>query len=305
MVAPVGEILKLIKEKIKQCDCNGQNFHFHESAVDAAPSIGGVLHFDSTETFKMNDDAKLESGDSKSDLSSTMSTVPTSSFAIWAFAPNQTALIYARDSSNLKSTASLVPGFAYGEGVREECVWTGTRDYTPWLTLQKAAAFNVLWRYQEQRCIHGACDSDTNFKKFLKRDSLSGETHPEFCFRRARESAAYQFELWGTKKKFWDLFKHDEIWSNCVIAKLPDSFTIPATPDSSYLRTLLRATYKLEVSVGWVEAGNGYYLRLSYAVYNTQSQIQRLGEAFFELERNFTSNPSPVSNSTKRRRVDS
>ena len=51
---------------------------------------------------------------------------------------------------------------------------------------------------------------------------------------------------------------------------------LPAGFDAGYeIRNTLRDVFGVEANIAWYEAGRGFYLRLSFAVYNTTAEIER------------------------------
>jgi selenocysteine lyase/cysteine desulfurase len=168
--------------------------------------------------------------------------------------PPTATLMYARSLDLVHSTRHIVPSWGCGKGLGVESRFVGTRDYSVMLAVPVAVRFLQDWR------------------------SDRGESAAEYCHRLACEAARQLSRAWGTDAA-WPCAS-ELVATQCMVRLPFDSVDdCPGRPASAQsLRTVLRDEHKVEAAVGHFE-GVGTFVRLSFAVYNTLRDIDRLERA--------------------------
>lgn len=174
----------------------------------------------------------------------------------WNFAPISACLLYS-ESDDLHH---IVPSWNKGLGMCHEGMWTGTRDYSAYLTAKDAIHFLRTWR------------------------SENGETCREYCKNNLKCSVKYLSELWGTSEIFSQ--NEDILPPNMGMVMLPDNIpeiTTSLGPRGDLgLRRILRERFNIECSLTKYH-GIGSFVRLSFGLYNTFEDVKRLGNSVREL----------------------
>jgi len=155
----------------------------------------------------------------------------------WAFAPNTATLLYGMDNL-MKNTSHAVVSWNYLQGLKQESLFPGTRDFSAFLSVPAAIEYLNSWR------------------------SENGENSEDFCRRRVRESAQMLSDAWGTK-----LTIPDDMIATQAMVQLPPQLRVkdvPGVPGAG-VRAMLREKFQVEAAIGnFGERGN--FVRLSYAV---------------------------------------
>lgn len=172
----------------------------------------------------------------------------------WGYMAPTVTIMYARSRDLVSSTRHIVPSWSCGKGLGVESRFAGTRDYSAMLAVPAAVHFLQSWR------------------------SDRGESAAEFCHRRVCEAALQLSRAWGTDS-LWPC-ERELVATQCMVRLPFDSAEdCPGRPASSQsLRTVLREAHRVEAAVGHFEA-MGTFVRLSFAVYNSQHDIDRLERA--------------------------
>ncbi|CAJ1327324.1 unnamed protein product, partial [Effrenium voratum] len=182
----------------------------------------------------------------------------------WAFAPSTATLLHGKKEL-LENTSHAVVSWNWGQGLRRESQFPGSRDYSAFLAVPAAVDYLRTWR------------------------SALGEDSQSFCRRRVREAARELQEAWGTEPAV-----PDDMVATQAMVQLPVDLKVldqPGVPGQG-LRSLLRERFQVEAAVGNFGA-KGNFVRLSYAVYNTQEDIHRLRDAVDVLLREQRKGPGP------------
>ena len=182
----------------------------------------------------------------------------------WAFAPPTATVVYAKTPELMFETSHPMISWFYGKGLREECLWAGTRDYSSLLSVPAAARFFQTWR------------------------SPDGLGPPAFSKARILEAGKYLSALWGTSDNLPD----PELVCALMMVELPRELDVgaqdlPGLPTSDTrerrsVRTILRDDFNVEAAVGSF-GPSGNFIRLSYAVYNTWDDILSLGYGVIQI----------------------
>ena len=176
----------------------------------------------------------------------------------WGFAVAPTTLIYAASSSLMKSTTHPITSWAWGQGLASESLFPGTRDFSAILSVPVAMEFLSSWR------------------------STLGETSVEYCHRRVIESAHLLARAWNTET----LTPLDpDLIATQAMVRLPVNLRVddvPGVPGVG-IRALLRSKYKVEAAIGNFGPDIGAFIRLSFAIYNTNEDIERLRDGILDI----------------------
>ncbi|GAB5355749.1 hypothetical protein AAMO2058_000232200 [Amorphochlora amoebiformis] len=172
----------------------------------------------------------------------------------WGFAPHSATFLYCKHIHTPTLKHPIVSWF-HGEGLQQEALWTGTRDYSAMLCVPDAIEFLQNWRSED------------------------GNTAQQHNHQGVVRAAKMLSEAWETQPQ--DL----ELVSSMAMVELPKSLhvqDIPGVPGDG-VRGRLRREYGIEAAIGRFESGN--YVRLSHAVYNKTEDYERLRDAILDLVR--------------------
>lgn len=173
----------------------------------------------------------------------------------WGFAPSTATIMYAASAELMLDTGHPITSWHWQQGLHTEAQFTGTRDYSAMLAVPAAMNYLSQWR------------SDKN------------ETTSVYCHRRVMESARYLCSAWQTP-----LSTPEELVASQYMVPLPDQLTVddkPGQPGAG-VRATLRQRYDVEAAIGNF-GRQGNFVRLSYAVYNCPSDVERLAEAILQI----------------------
>lgn len=173
----------------------------------------------------------------------------------WGFAPSTATVLYAASSELMRDTGHPITSWNWQRGLHDEARFTGTRDYSAMLAVPAAMDYLQSW-----------CSSDD-------------ERAQQYCHRRVMEAAADLCQAWNTS-----MTSPEELVATQYMVKLPEQLVVadlPGQPGAG-VRSQLRNEHNVEAAIGnFGERGN--YVRLSYAVYNTQSDIDRLADGVLKI----------------------
>ncbi len=173
----------------------------------------------------------------------------------WGFAPSTATVLVAASTELMRDTGHPITSWKWQQGLHEEARFTGTRDYSAMLAVPAAMAYLQSWRSDYDECTH------------------------EYCHRRVMEAASDLAAAWNTP-----MATPAELVATQYMVQLPEKLVVadlPGQPGAG-IRATLRDQYDIEAAIGnFGERGN--YVRLSYAVYNTQNDIDRLAEAVLKI----------------------
>lgn len=174
----------------------------------------------------------------------------------WGFAPIASTLIHARSMDMAKETHHPVTSWYWEGGLPSECRFTGTRDYSALLAVPAAASYLQAWR------------------------SPLGETSWDYSHRMVLDAARMLTSAWGT-----ELTTREELVSTQAMVPLPPDLRVTDVPGqpSAGLRATLRERFKIEAATGNFGPDIGSFIRLSFGVYNTMEEIERLRDAILLL----------------------
>lgn len=228
ILLPLKEIIEMIRE---YGDPNGVDV-----AVDGAHSVGSVP---SLNVLDLNCDYFF------------------SNLHKWAFAPSTSTIVW---SKNLPSIRHPIVSWAWGQGMSEECLFPGTRDFSALLAVPAAIEYLNKWK-------------------------MDGMNSQQYCHERVIEAA--------NKLRFeWDVEYVDgpngemdsELIATQAMVRLPNDLIVQDVPGQvgTGIRDILRNEYHIEAAIGNF-GENGNFIRLSFGVYNHSKDIRRLSNAILEI----------------------
>jgi len=177
----------------------------------------------------------------------------------WGFAPSTATIVHAARAGLMRETGHPVVSWGWGAGLAAESPFPGTRDCSAMLAVPAAMSYLAAWR------------------------SPLGETSHEFCRRRVLGAARELAAAWGTEDA-WDA-ADEELVATQAMVRLPPSLHVNDVPGQPGVgvRAVLRDRFGVEAAIGNFGGDVGAYVRLSFAVYNTQEDIDRLRDAILQL----------------------
>ncbi|CAE8620478.1 unnamed protein product, partial [Polarella glacialis] len=109
------------------------------------------------------------------------------------------------------------------------------------------------------------------------------ETSSQHCHRRVLEAGRELAVAWGTSDEW--LAVDEELVATQAMVRLPHSLKVQDVPGipGAGVRSVLRSRFGVEAAIGNFGGSIGAYVRLSYAIYNTQDDIGRLRDAVLQL----------------------
>ena len=174
----------------------------------------------------------------------------------WAYAAGPVTALHAANGELEATTHHTVPSWFHGEGLVQESLWAGTRDYSSAVAAPHALRYLEEWR---------------------SADGLDAIEHNR---RGWSAAAAALCEAWETP-----LPAAAECVAAMGMVRLPAALDLasdaPGRP-SAGVRATLRERYGVEAAVGGFGREGGM-VRLSHAVYNTDSDFQRLKDAIDDM----------------------
>jgi selenocysteine lyase/cysteine desulfurase len=173
----------------------------------------------------------------------------------WAFAPPTATIFW---SPHCRQMNHPITSWAWGKGLCDDALFTGTRDYSAMAAVPAAVDYMHSWR------------------------SSDGQTSAEYCHARVLEAAQLLREAWGTQ--LLDSNTDETLVATQAMVRLPVDLRVTDRPGqvSRGVRDQLRDDHGIEASVGnFGDKGN--YLRLSWAVYTDMKEIERLAEAVLKI----------------------
>ena len=173
----------------------------------------------------------------------------------WGFAPSTATVLVAANTDLMQDTGHPITSWKWQQGLHEEARFTGTRDYSAMLAVPTAMDYLQRWRSERD------------------------ETAQQYCHRRVMQAAAQLADAWDTP-----MITPAELVATQYMVQLPKTLIVndlPGQPGAG-VRSTLRDRYDIEAAIGnFGERGN--FVRLSYAIYNTQAEIDRLAEAVLKI----------------------
>lgn len=251
-VLPVGKMIKLIPGVLKEQGLEDK-VCVREMAIDGAHafSIPGL-------------DVLRDFGD----VSSHGDEVPLfwfSNFHKWAFGDATCAVLanlrgrnMQEDQTEMHGMHHVVPSWNWGDEcptLKKESQWVGTRDYSPLLSVPKAVEYYRNWR-------------GPNY-----------ETAPAFCKKMVLKASRHLAQAWETEES---LAQDESLVSAMAMIRLPDGIQANCCGRDGAkrnFRNVLREDHGVEVYIGEWDGIPGAWIRLSYAVYNTWEDIEKLKHA--------------------------
>ena len=227
---PIKPLIEIIRE-------HGQNNM--EIAVDGAHSVGSVPNLD---VIDMNCDYFF------------------SNLHKWAFAPSTSTILW---SKHLPNTKHPIVSWAWGEGMSEESLFPGTRDFSSYLAVPAAIEYLNKW----------------------ENDGMNSQ---EYCHYRVSEAAdKLRFE-WNTEyleEGQQNGEMEDSLIATQAMVRLPDELIVNDVPGQvgKGVRDVLREEYNIEAAIGNFGDDKGSFVRLSFGVYNHSKDIRRLSNAVLEI----------------------
>eukprot|EP00929_Paragymnodinium_shiwhaense_P096986 TRINITY_DN58758_c0_g1_i1.p1 TRINITY_DN58758_c0_g1~~TRINITY_DN58758_c0_g1_i1.p1 ORF type:complete len:446 (+),score=46.65 TRINITY_DN58758_c0_g1_i1:60-1397(+) len=174
----------------------------------------------------------------------------------WGFAPHCATILYARRPELMGEARHPITSWDWGKGLAVESRFTGSRDYSAMLAVPAAMEYLRAWQ------------------------SPAGESAEDFCHRRVLESSEALASAWGTTE---DLLPAELVATQSMV-RLPRDLVvadIPGQPGKG-VRSQLRAQHNVEAAIGNF-GEKGSFVRLSYAVYNTEEDIRRLRDGVLDI----------------------
>ena len=177
----------------------------------------------------------------------------------WGFSVPTATVLYSQTVPLFRQLTHVIPCWnaRHEAGLVQGSLWEGTRDYSARLSVPYAMHYLNSWR------------------------SNNNQTSAEFCHSNILKARDYLCEQWGTKDEY---YPQAEIIAGMCMVKLPFSSSndrpgMPAAEGQKSLRQILRDQYGVEAAVSHFEKFGGTYVRLSFAVYNTMQDVEKLAQA--------------------------
>eukprot|EP00008_Paramoeba_atlantica_P001953 CAMPEP_0201505222 /NCGR_PEP_ID=MMETSP0151_2-20130828/85643_1 /ASSEMBLY_ACC=CAM_ASM_000257 /TAXON_ID=200890 /ORGANISM="Paramoeba atlantica, Strain 621/1 / CCAP 1560/9" /LENGTH=461 /DNA_ID=CAMNT_0047899057 /DNA_START=162 /DNA_END=1547 /DNA_ORIENTATION=+ len=175
----------------------------------------------------------------------------TSNIHKWGLAPCSVAFLYVSPKIEATVTHSMI-SHNYGQGIGRESMWTGTKDYSPFLSvldcfdfIESIGGIQALRERNHRVAVQGM--------KILE-EGFGGQ---------AEKSSP------------------EKMVGSIILVALPKSFHISDPFSAGRLRYLLRHKYGIEIVV--IAIGDGY-LRVSCQLYNTIHDFEVLRDAVLQIE---------------------
>ena len=185
----------------------------------------------------------------------------------WGFAPHTTTFVWCTPEV-MSSTSHPIVSWNWQKGLKLECIFPGTRDFSSQLAAPAAVEYLETWRKSKHgACVKGICETP------------AGDTVEQY--NRSGIIAACEMlqEAWGTPPA-----QPLDAIASMAMVQLPPKLImndIPGVPTSG-VRSTLRDRYRVEAALGnFGERGN--FIRLSHAIYNSKGDFERLRDAVLEL----------------------
>lgn len=153
-----------------------------------------------------------------------------------------------------------ITSWAWGQGLAEEALFPGTRDFSAMTAVPAAVEYLNTWQ-----------------------SAVEGQSSAVYCHNQVQRAANLLRDAWGTTHL--DPPVDDALVATQAMVRLPPGLHVTDKPGqvSRGVRDALRQDYQIEAAVGnFGDRGN--FLRLSWAVYNDMSEIERLAKAILEIE---------------------
>lgn len=174
----------------------------------------------------------------------------------WGFAPSTATIFWSPQCPEMRHP---ITSWGWGQGLAEETLFPGTRDFSAMAAVPAAVDYLDSWRSRE------------------------GQTSAVYCHQQVQNAADYLRDAWGTASL--DPPMDPALVATQAMVRLPPALHVTDRPGqvSRGVREILRQDYRIEAAVGnFGDRGN--FLRLSWAVYNNMSEIERLAKAVLEIE---------------------
>eukprot|EP00123_Amoebidium_parasiticum_P021960 comp7695_c0_seq1/m.3329 comp7695_c0_seq1/g.3329 ORF comp7695_c0_seq1/g.3329 comp7695_c0_seq1/m.3329 type:complete len:420 (-) comp7695_c0_seq1:525-1784(-) len=171
----------------------------------------------------------------------------------WLFCPAGVSFFHSKPEVQGKLHHPII-GHYYQMGIVSEAAWVGTRDYSPYLTVPKAIEFY--------------------------KTVLGGRNVAEYLKEGAMEKAKMLAQAWGTA-----LAVPEHMCASLVMVCLPESIKLQNQMEAMRWRTWIRKDYNIEAAI--FSNGDGTdrgYVRLSYQIYNTDSDYERFRDCILEIK---------------------
>ena len=178
----------------------------------------------------------------------------------WAFAPSTATIFWSPHATSMRHP---ITSWAWGEGLAQETLFPGTRDFSAMAAVPAAVQYLNTWR----------SDDNTN--------NLSSAA---YCHQQVLHAAHFLQDAWGVQDHGGSPIMDESLVATQAMVRLPSQLLVTDRPGqvSRGVRDRLREDYHIEASVGnFGEKGN--FLRLSFAVYNNMSEIEMLAQAVLEI----------------------
>ena len=227
---PITDLIEIVRE-------HGQDNM--EVAVDGAHSVGSVPDLD---VKAMNCDYFF------------------SNLHKWAFAPPTSTVLW---SPKLHAMRHPVVSWGWGEGMSEESLFPGTRDFSSFLAVPAAIAYLNAW----------------------ENDGMNSQ---KYCHMRVVEAADYLRSEWNSEYPSCGpsgAVEDTSLIATQAMVRLPEELIVNDVPGQvgKGVRDVLRDEYHIEAAIGNFGPARGNFVRLSWGVYNHVEDIQRLSMAVLEI----------------------
>lgn len=187
----------------------------------------------------------------------------------WGFAANSAAVLVAKTPELMETTRHPLVSWNWKQGLGQEGVWVGTRDYSAFLAVPRAIEYYLNWAdaFPESEA------------------SSSTSSAPEWCKAQCLAAAARLAKAWGTLDS---QPTDDALVCSMAMVELPRDLNVKVNQAGDFsatgddLRSVLRREYGVEAGI-FTWPGIGSFIRLSYAVYNTPEDIENLETAVLDV----------------------
>ena len=176
----------------------------------------------------------------------------------WGYAPPTATVLW---SHKLPDMSHPIVSWAWGRGMAEESLFPGTRDFSAFLSVPAAVEYLLSWE-------------------------MDGKNSEQYCHDNVIEAAAKLRRDWGVDDHVQPNGEMDEsLVATQAMVRLPDGLVVSDASGqvSRGVRDVLREDYDIEASVGSFGPERGAFVRLSWAIYNTSGDIQRLSDGVLDI----------------------
>ncbi|XP_013405983.1 putative L-cysteine desulfhydrase 1 isoform X2 [Lingula anatina] len=170
----------------------------------------------------------------------------------WFCCPKGCAFLYVK--RELQSVIRpLVISHGFGSGFNSEFIWSGLKDYSPFLSMPTVIDF---W------------------------ETVGPDTMRKYMYQLCHQAAEHLVHVWNT-----DLIAPADMFGSMSLVRLPDTLYNSSSPatyqQAEVIQNKLYYKFNIEVPIKAVEGI--LYVRISSHIYNTIDEYKYLGDAVLKL----------------------